>query len=96
MIAQGVGTGYSFAAISTDTGHQSTAFDASWAYNSPDRQNQLGLPRLARIHCPCQTSGQKILQQSPRLQLLQRLLKRRLPEWPISQSVSHQLRIYLN
>ncbi|KAI0473536.1 putative ferulic acid Esterase/Feruloyl esterase [Xylariaceae sp. FL0804] len=38
----GAGAGYGFAAMSTDTGHNSTAADLSWGYEQPQKQIDFG------------------------------------------------------
>ncbi len=38
----GAGAQYGFAAMSTDTGHNSTAIDLTWANQNPDRQQDFG------------------------------------------------------
>jgi feruloyl esterase len=41
-----VGTGYGFAAMSSDLGHNSTALDATWAYNAPEKVANWGYRAL--------------------------------------------------
>ena len=36
------GVGYGFASMSTDTGHNSTSFDISWALNEPEKKTDFG------------------------------------------------------
>lgn len=36
------GVGYGFASMSTDTGHNSSAADISWAYHEPEKQIDFG------------------------------------------------------
>ncbi|KAK6865474.1 hypothetical protein PG995_002002 [Apiospora arundinis] len=41
-LEMGAGVRYGFATISTDTGHNSTSTDASWALNNPERKTDWG------------------------------------------------------
>lgn len=44
--AKGAGVGYGFAVVSTDTGHNSTALSAEWAYQQPEKLENWGYRAL--------------------------------------------------
>lgn len=44
----GVGVGYGFASMSTDTGHNSTSDDISWAFHEPEKRTDFGWRAMLR------------------------------------------------